>query len=95
MLTINFMPNFVLLLYHDRFVVDMQKGIKNSWYFTLLTIGCMFNLTLVSAQTTTVYYTISNADFANPERGFCRYTDTYASDYSLFDSTTLANFRTL
>jgi len=73
----------------------MQKGIKSSWYFALLSIACMFNLTFVSSQTTTVNYTISNADFANPERGFCRYTDTYASDYSLFDSTTLANFRTL
>lgn len=49
----------------------------------------------VFSQSTTVNYLVSNDDFPNPERGFYRYSDTYASNYSFLDSTTLADFRTL
>ena len=36
----------------------------------------------VSAETATITYTESEEDFANPERGFYRYTETRASNYT-------------
>lgn len=62
-------------------------------------ICCLFTILLFCqitfTQTTTINYSISNEDFPNPERGFYRYSDTYASNYSLLDSATLAGYRNL
>lgn len=40
-----------------------------------------------------VIYTESTEDFPNPERGFYRYTETVASNYSVLTASELANFR--
>lgn len=45
-------------------------------------------------QTTTVNYVASPADFANPERGFYRYTETRAGNYTPLNATTLRGYRT-
>jgi hypothetical protein len=42
-----------------------------------------------------VNYLPSSTDFANPERGFYRYSATSASNYTTLDSATLADYRTL
>ena len=51
--------------------------------------------TAVYAQTSTVNYTYSDADFVNPERGFYRYSETRSASYSLLDSAELAGYRQL
>lgn len=43
----------------------------------------------------TISYTESDQDFANPERGFYRYTETSADNYTPLDLTQLKNWRTL
>lgn len=58
--------------------------------FTLLFLAS-FSLT---AQTTITYQT-STADFANPERGFYRYSSTNSTEYSLLDQSTLEGYRLL
>jgi hypothetical protein len=68
-------------------IVSLVKTLFVTSVF-LMFVGSIFSQTTVS-------YLVSNDDFANPERGFCRYTITYASNYSLLDSTTLANYRSL
>lgn len=45
------------------------------------------------SQTTTVNYTAVSTDFPNPERGFYRYSDTRASNYSFLDVNTLRGYR--
>jgi len=45
-------------------------------------------------QTTTVNYVASAADFANPERGFYRYSETRAGNYTTLDVNTLKGYRT-
>jgi len=45
-------------------------------------------------QTTTVNYTPVSADFANPERGFYRYSETRAGSYTILDVNTLRGYRT-
>ena len=52
---------------------------------------CLFGLGL-PAQTT-VTYTPTAADFANPERGFYRYSETYASSYAPLDAAQMASWR--
>lgn len=44
---------------------------------------------------TTVSYLASPHDFANPERGFYRYTETRSNSYSLLDQSDLEGFRLL
>ena len=49
------------------------------------------------AQTTTVTYTASSANFPNPERGFYKYSDTQSSSsggYGLLNQSSLTNYRT-
>lgn len=46
-------------------------------------------------QDVTISYTESNDDFANPERGFFRYTQTDASNYQPLDGNQLKEWRTL
>ena len=49
------------------------------------------------AQTTTVTYTESSANFPNPERGFYKYSDTQSSSsggYGLLNQSSLTNYRT-
>ncbi len=41
----------------------------------------------------TISYTSSDVDFPNPERGFYRYTATYASNFSPLDVTELKGWR--
>lgn len=48
------------------------------------------------AQTTTVTYTASSANFPNPERGFYKYSDTESSSsssYNLLNQSSLTNYR--
>jgi hypothetical protein len=47
------------------------------------------------SPTDTVAYTESDSDFANPERGFYRYSETDASSYTPLDSSQLKVWRTL
>ncbi|RYY37558.1 MAG: DUF4874 domain-containing protein, partial [Sphingobacteriaceae bacterium] len=49
---------------------------------------------LVQIEKINVTYTESAEDFPNPERGFYRYSETHASDYSVLDATELAGYRT-
>lgn len=46
-----------------------------------------------TAQTTTVTYNATTANFANPERGFYRHTETHSDSYSSLNQTTLTNYR--
>lgn len=62
---------------------------------TLLFLFTIVLQTCIMAQVTNVSYTYSNIDFPNPERGFYRYSETYASNYDLLDSATLAGYRNL
>jgi hypothetical protein len=43
----------------------------------------------------TVRYSASDTDFANPERGFYRYTETHANNYTPLDSNLMKKWRTL
>lgn len=43
----------------------------------------------------TVRYSESDTDFANPERGFYRYTETHANNYTPLDSNQMKQWRTL
>ena len=44
-------------------------------------------------QTTTINYVASTADFANPERGFYRYSETRAGSYAVLDVNTIRGYR--
>lgn len=68
-----------------------MKGVKRC----LMMVGCMLIHFCITGQMTNVNYIYSNDDFANPERGFYRYSDTYASNYTLLDSATLVGYRNL
>lgn len=46
-----------------------------------------------NAQTTTVSYSPTSANFSNPERGFYRHTETHSDSYSSLNQTTLTNYR--
>ena len=48
---------------------------------------------IADPATTTVIYPTTTADFANPERGFYHHTETFASDHTPLDVTTLQNYR--
>ncbi len=50
---------------------------------------------LTIAQTTTINYTESTADFPNPERGFYRYSSTHSDSYAPLNAATLAGYRSL
>jgi len=63
---------------------------------SIFTIAFFFLLSSnFHAQTSTVSYTYSDADFVNPERGFYRYSETRSANYSLLDSAELAGYRLL
>jgi hypothetical protein len=62
------------------------------FYFIIL---ISFIWTTGFAQTTQIVYPSTDADFVNPERGFYRYTFTYASDYEPLDAATLEGYRDL
>lgn len=46
-----------------------------------------------NAQTTTVSYSPTTANFSNPERGFYRHTETHSDSYNSLNQTTLTNYR--
>lgn len=50
---------------------------------------------VIAQNQTTTNYAIDQTDFVNPERGFYRFTQTFSSNYSLLNQTTLQNFRTV
>ena len=56
-----------------------------------LTLCCI----TVYAQTTTINYNTFSGDFINPERGFYRYSATFASNYETLDEGTLIGYRSL
>ena len=51
--------------------------------------------TYTPPATDTVFYIESDSDFANPERGFYRATETYANNYELLDVEQMKQWRTL
>ena len=57
----------------------------------LLFIICL--ISVISFGQTTVNYVESMDDFANPERGFYRYSSTHSDNYALLDSITLVGYR--
>ena len=61
----------------------------NKYLFVIYTIPILIN-----AQNY-INYVESDNDFANPERGFYRYSATYSSNYNPLDSTILTNYRSL
>jgi len=61
-----------------------------------LTASCKDNDTkLVQIEKVNVTYVESNADFPNPERGFYRYSETRASNFTLLNADELKSYRTL
>ena len=60
----------------------------------ILLFQIVFGFISLNSQTT-VYYTSSNEDFVNPERGFYRYSSTSSTNYTFLDSATLAGYRVL
>lgn len=64
----------------------MKKGL-----FLLLLCCPLF----LFSQSTTINYQISTEDFVNPERGFYRYSETRASNYSNLNVSTLVSYRNL
>jgi len=75
-----------------------------SLIFFLLVVGCCSVLSCdklekpvlyTPARLDTVRYTASDSDFANPERGFYRATETHADHYTPLDVTQLKAWRTL
>jgi hypothetical protein len=60
--------------------------------FTLL-MGLLLFYPAISQTMQTVVYTPSAATIANPERGFYKHTETYASDYEPLNQTSLTNYR--
>lgn len=60
---------------------------------SLFTLVCsLFVLNYTIAQTT-INYQASTADFANPERGFYRYSATHSDNYSLLSNNFLTNIQ--
>jgi Domain of unknown function (DUF4832)/Domain of unknown function (DUF4874) len=60
----------------------------------LVVAGGWFCTTDVAAQTTTVNYTTSTLDFANPERGFYHQPETHSNAYDPLSTATLTAYRT-
>ncbi len=48
----------------------------------------------IKSQTTTVNYTTSSADIANPERGIYHHTETHSNAYTPLNTATLQSYRT-
>ncbi|MFK8103033.1 MAG: DUF4832 domain-containing protein [Saprospiraceae bacterium] len=63
-------------------------------YLVFIGMICICICSELTAQTT-VTYQPSTSDFANPERGFYRYSEARSSNYILLDQTTLENYRLL
>ena len=61
----------------------------------ILFFGLFFVVDKTTAQTTNVAYSYSSDDFANPERGWYRYSETRSGSYTALDSTEIANYRQL
>lgn len=70
-------------------------------FFLPLVVSTLFNSCkdenggLVKVEKVNVTYLESAEDFPNPERGFYRYSETKASNYTVLDATTLKSYRTL
>ena len=64
-------------------------------FHSLLFCAIIFCCQHISAQTSTVNYNSSTDDFVNPERGFYRYSETFASGYETLDSAELVSYRSL
>jgi len=64
--------------------------------FPVLLLTLFFLIPLnIRAQTTNINYQTSTDDFANPERGFYRYSETRSPAYNNLDAPTLAAYRNL
>jgi hypothetical protein len=62
----------------------------------LLTAACKdSDSKLVRVEKLNVAYTENTADFPNPERGFYRYSETYASNFAALNADELKGYRTL
>lgn len=62
----------------------------------LFTVSCKnSDAKLVKVEKLSVSYTESTADFPNPERGFYRYSETYASNFTSLNADELKGYRTL
>src|ERR1700754_188713 len=78
---------------------------KRSLLLRITVLSCLFFLMrcskfdapakYVPTAADTVRYTESDSDFANPERGFYRYTETHANNYVSLDSVLMKKWRTL
>jgi hypothetical protein len=62
----------------------------------IITLSTFFFVSfyLINGQTT-INYNSSSEDFVNPERGFYRYSETSASNYTFLDAPTMATYRNL
>ncbi len=68
-------------------IIDLQKLVL---YFLFLTFAVS-----LQGQTTSITYDYSLEDFANPERGWYRYSATRSGNYTALDSATIAGYRLL
>ncbi len=57
--------------------------------------NCGCDIKSRASTNTTNTYTASTTDFVNPERGWYRYTETRAANYTLLDSASLVAYRSL
>src|SRR6476646_5810275 len=59
----------------------------------ILTLAGMLLAFYGSAQTTTVNYTASTAEIANPERGFYNHEETHSTGYDALSQSSMTNAR--
>lgn len=69
-------------------------GMNASLYENIAS-DCGYSISSRSATSATIIYPSSFDDFVNPERGWYRYSETRASNYTLLDSATIASYRSL
>ncbi len=75
---------------HKLPIMIKYKNINN-WISLLI----LFFIGHFSFAQTTITYQPSTSDFANPERGFYRYSETRSSNYTFLDQSTLEGYRML
>lgn len=87
------MPLFSKRSFSSRIIVVVFAGICLFFLIRCSKFDAPAKYIPVSADT--VRYTESDSDFANPERGFYRYSETHANAYTPLDSNQLKQWRTL
>lgn len=73
---------------------NCSNTIKTLKMKNLLTVVIFTIPFLFFSQTSTVNYTPSNSNFANPERGFYHHLETHSNSYTPLSQSTLINYRT-